>query len=373
MPSLPMPAAHTRGDRATAVCGISSSRNNARIATLLGANRTRIPLAVHKCGFIQEREVSQVRKLIASVTSLVALAACGGGGDSPPLAKYSQTDIKNVAALGVLTTAITGDKVGFDLGFFAGFLQGLSTDTGGSRTVTNASCVINGSGGGTLTTTITKSAVHTGLIAGDQVTLTAVNCTVGGTSQTINGTAALTAQSTVVSTVSGTFKLSYQADLSNFSVKTSASTTNAIGVINAVYELTGNNSVAQSFTVPAGHAFAASVATGSNLFVMSYDAATTFASTDVISPNSASRKLDGTLTAGTTAATVPLVVATPTALSGTTTSGLFVATSGAINTKSNDLPTSITFSGNTATVSGDTDGNGSLDLTFLSSWAALTQ
>jgi len=51
----------------------------------------------------------------------------------------------------------------------------------------------------------------------------------------------------------------------------------------------------------------------------------------------------------------------------------FVATSGVIAIKSTtqNLATSTTFSGVTANVSGDTDGNGSLDLTFESSWAAL--
>jgi hypothetical protein len=48
-----------------------------------------------------------------------------------------------------------------------------------------------------------------------------------------------------------------------------------------------------------------------------------------------------------------------------------MATSGVITTKADDLATSVTVSGNTATVSGDSDRNGSLDLVFSTNWTSL--
>jgi hypothetical protein len=70
---------------------------------------------------------------------------------------------------------------------------------------------------------------------------------------------------------------------------------------------------------------------------------------------------------------VRLTIATPVALSGSTLSGSFAANAGEIHATATDqdLVTATTINGADATVSGDTDRNGSLDLVFSTTLAAL--
>ena len=65
--------------------------------------------------------------------------------------------------------------------------------------------------------------------------------------------------------------------------------------------------------------------------------------------------------------------ATPTPLTGPVTSNQFAATAGAfsLSLPSENLGVSVAFNGPAATVSGDTDGNGSADVNFETTWAQL--
>ncbi len=320
--------------------------------------------------------MNQVFKTIGSAVALASLAACGGGGDdagSGP-SKYRESDVKNVATLGAIASGMTGDRVGPALSFLGGVLQGLSLDTGGSRSTGTTSCATGGSGSGTLSAVVTKSAVRAGMAVGDQVTYTFANCVFANASFTFNGTVKLTAQTDAVNLNSATYQVGYSAAFTNFSVKAGALTTTLGGSANAVSSLTSGNAASGTFTVPSGQSLTAVISGGAaGPFSLTYGAGTTFAGSDVTSPNSASRKLDGAVSAGASGATAPLTIATPVALTGTlSNAGQFSATSGVLNTKSSDLATSVTFSGTGATVSGDSDRNGSLDLVFQSSWAALT-
>ena len=309
--------------------------------------------------------MNQVFKTIGSAIALSALAGCGGGGDdagSGPT-KYRESDVKNVVTLGAIASGMTGDRVGPALSFLGGILQGLSLDAGGSRSTGTTSCATGGSGSGTLSAVVTKSAVRAGMAVGDQVTYTFTNCVFANASFTFNGTVKLTAQTDAVNLNSATYQVGYSATFTSFSVKAGALTTTLGGTANAVSSLTSGNAASGTFTVPAGQSLTAVISGGAaGPFSLTYG-----------SPNSASRKLDGAVSAGASGATAPLTIATPVTLTGTlSNAGQFSATSGVLNTKSSDLATSVTFSGTGATVSGDSDRNGSLDLVFQSSWAALT-
>lgn len=317
--------------------------------------------------------MSPVFKVSASLVAVAALTACGGGGGDSSAPKYSQGDVKNIAQLGPLTAVVTGDKVTLGLSLLGVHLQSFSAETGGSRTLPTATCAVNGAGGGTFTTTLNKSAVRTGLIAGDSITTVYSNCDFGGSGMVINGTSKLTAQSSVVNLSDDNYQVNYQAELTGFSIKRSGITTNLNGITNATSTSVSRNSYTDSFSVPAGRSFSANLLGGSGgPFTMTFAAGTTFTGTDVSSPNSASRKIDGTVSISVGSTSGSAIITTPTVLSGTlNASGVFIATSGVITTKVDDLATSATVSGNTVTVSGDSDRNGSLDLVFSTSWTSL--
>ena len=196
----------------------------------------------------------------------------------------------------------------------------------------------------------------------------------------VNGVARLTAQSTIVPAIGGNFAVSFEANMTGFSYTSDSKTARYDGVANVVFGMTGGgNSTGLNFAIPAGKSFSTLITpyvAGKAMTAVSieYGAGTTFAGSDAVTPNSASRKLDGSIVMSTGgAASLPLAISTRSTLSGTTTTGLFVPTSGVIATKATDenIATSTTVSGVRATVSGDTDGDGSLDLVFDSSWSAL--
>lgn len=127
-------------------------------------------------------------------------------------------------------------------------------------------------------------------------------------------------------------KLTAQTDVVNLNsttLKSGSLTTILGGTANAVSSLTSGNAGSGTFTVPIGQSLTAVISGGAaGPFSLTYGAGTTFAGSDVTSPNSASRKLDGAVSAGASGATAPLNLATPLALTGTLSSvGQFSASS----------------------------------------------
>jgi hypothetical protein len=316
--------------------------------------------------------MSSFFKFTVSVMAAAALTACGGGGggggDSP---RYSQADVKNVAILGASSLVLTGDRVGLILFFFGDLLQGISTDAGGSRSGSATSCAGSGGGSGTVAFNLTKSAVRTGLAAGDQLAYTFSNCSFSTGGLVLNGTVVLTAQTAASNLNVNTYQVGYRVAATNFSTASGGTTTAVSGTFDANSALSGGNTDTQRFTVATGQSLTANIRTGSSVVSIAYSPTTTFVSTDTASPNSATRKLDGPLTMATTAGSAAVDVTTPTTLAGNTSSGAFVATSGQVTAKTTDLATSTSISGNTVTVSGDSDRNGSLDLVFSTTWTGL--
>jgi hypothetical protein len=329
---------------------------------------------IQKCGQPSGEKMNLVIKPIVAATAIAALSACGGGGDSgtpTPAAgvKYTQSDLFSVAQISALTVDGSGSSIKRATDYLGAFLQGFSTDPLGSRS-SSVSCVINGAGTGTATSTISKSAVRVGLAVADQISTTYTNCDFGGLGFVLNGTVKLTAQSAAANLVANNYQVSYEAILTGFSIKQNGVTTNYSGIVNAVSSQTNGNSSSASITVPTGQSFSVTIP---NLTTV-YASGAALVANESVSPNSANRKLDGNLSYVTAPGTLQIAVSTPTLLAGTiNAAGRFIATSGTFNARDTirNITTSTTVSGNNASVSGDTDGNSSLDFVFSTPWTQL--
>jgi hypothetical protein len=293
------------------------------------------------------------------------LSACGGGGgDDDQSSPATREDVELAAKLGAATIELTAQRMEVLTAFFTGFLQGLSTDPAGTRPL-NVSCVIGGVGSGTYTGSITKSAVRTGLAAGDTVALTFNSCDFSSVGLVLNGNVTLTAQDTIANQAAGSAS-SFRIAASQMNITFNGSATLHDGVIDVVASLPAE-AVTQRFTVPG---------TGNYVFAVlglgyGFKPGAVFASTT--SSSSGSRKLDGTVSASVSTGSGDLVFITPTPLTGSVTSNQFAATAGAfsLSLPSESLGVSVAFNGSVATVSGDTDGNGTSDVNFETTWAQL--
>jgi hypothetical protein len=316
-------------------------------------------------------------RIIGSAIAIASLSACGGGGDSGvPTKRFAQAEVRAVATLGALAIEESGQVVSLAFIYMGGFLQGLATDSGASRSVDlTFSCTT-----GTARLDVVKTAARTGLDAGDQVTLVADHCQAAGTEFAVNGTVKLTAQSSLAPAVGGNFAVNFESTMTGFSFTYAGVSTQYDGDANAVFKLTnGGTAASVSFAVPIGQTLSTTAlahAAGQPWSALSleYGPGTKYEGSDATSPNSASRKLDGAVSVKHGGRVALLFISTPSTLSGTTTTSSFVATSGVIAVKEMDenLATSTTISGVKASVSGDADGDGSLEMLFDSSWSELT-
>lgn len=288
---------------------------------------------------------------------------------TPTVAKYTQADVKNVALLGALTQVITATEVGSLLGFVSGLVQGTAEVTGGSTVLTAVACKV----GGSFNFTTTKATERTGLAVGDQLAVSFVNCDVGD-DLVLNGALTAVTKSDTANLPASDYRVAFDLSATSFVMTFRGSPSTFDGTISGEHIVAAKNSFTAAFTVPAGPSFTAVVGDATSALTYSYAEGTTFKSVDVISPNSASRQLDGQVSVKTaTTSATPLTISTPAALAGTLTSGRFIATTGSTYTKATNmnLATSVSVSGTTTTVSGDTDSNNTMDLVFTTTWEGL--
>lgn len=325
--------------------------------------------------------MNQLFKPIASTLFIAALAACGGGGDdstatNPGTApttvptKYTQADVQNITSLGLAAIAGGNNRAGRVAFHLSSYLINFSTTTGGSVTANNQSCVVSGAGSGTYSYSVTKSANRMGLASGDQVSMTFSRCDYGGNGFIDDGSVTLTARSAIANASPGIFDVSFDANLIDYELPGGFTKTKYSGLINAAVNKASANSVITSFTVAPAQTF---TQTTGDVWV-AYAAGTTGTVTQISSPNNISYKLEGQADVhALEGSTRTLLIATPTPLAGPIVAGQLSPASGVINVKdtTRNITTSTTFSGPAASLSGDTDGNGSLDLVFNSSWAKL--
>jgi hypothetical protein len=303
------------------------------------------------------------------VVSSFLLAACGGGGggDSAPApaaagsARLTQSDIQTTARLGALTL-LTSDLDAKLLASVGGesFIS-LSTFSSASTSPRSAPCT----NGGTLSVSVTKSATRVGFAAGDQLLIGYSNCNLSGT--VLNGSMRLTALGTI-SSVGSIYDIRYAATLTNWSIRTTSTTT-----FSGNADINYSNTVT-AMTVPANQSLSISFTGSSGTSTTTHRAGTSTRSVDTASPNTASRSLNGSLIFTNNAGQFNLDVSTVTAFTGTTSSGRFVPNTGTMTLRQsgNGSNASVSVSGNMVTVGGDTDGNGTQDLSFTTTWTALT-
>jgi hypothetical protein len=255
------------------------------------------------------------------------------------------------------------------LAFVGGFMQGSADITGGSTVLSDLAC----DAGGTFSVTTTKATVRTGLAVGDKMALSFVNCDFG-TGLKLNGALTALAKSDTAGLAADDFRVAADLSAAAFEMTFGTATSKFDGAISSEYIVVGDNSFTASFAVSGALGFTAVVAGAGYELTYYYADGTTFQSVDVISPNSASRQLDGKVSVKTaTTSATPLTISTPAALSGTLTGGRFIAATGSTYVKATNmnLATSVAVSGTTTTVNGDTDRNSTMDLSFTTTWEGL--
>ncbi len=299
---------------------------------------------------------------------IAGLAACGGAAD--PDERHSQADVTRVAALGMTSSMATVERVAGAFEWIGSALQEQSMLDGPGASLADQPCDVSG----TYSVRVTKSAPRMGLAAGDQLGVTYAKCKFKRSNFLLDGSFTATLESDAVGLKKDEFSIVFQAETAAF-----ATTSEQGGPAKGVVGMTGTVRVAHSvspansgtlqFVVPASGRLTANLGAGKDRFFIAYGPGTAFSSKFSRSTFSGSHKLDGTLDTGANGeAGVSLAVATPEAL---TFNDPFTPSSGVVKAASADLATSTTVNAGNARVSGDTDGNGSLDLSFDLRWQEL--
>jgi hypothetical protein len=140
--------------------------------------------------------------------------------------------------------------------------------------------------------------------------------------------------------------------------------------VSVISQLSNGNITTNAFTVPDGSSYS-HAASGVDV---RFAPQATAAFSESASNNAGSFILEGGASLVTAPGTLAVTFKTPSPLTGPRAAGYVVPATGVFNTTSTTqtLATSVLFSGNVVTVSGDTDKNGSLDLVFGSTWAELS-
>jgi hypothetical protein len=327
--------------------------------------------------------MNRVLQAPAIFVVLAILTACGGGGDSTTnpgstqpqpgvsLTQYTQSDVLGIAKLSALAMDDSDQGIELAVGLM-GLNLGSSANINSGSTANTENCISERAAYGEVTRVVTKSAVRAGLVAGDRMTVTFTNCDYGMRGEVVyNGSFTLTVNSTLTNWDAARYEVPFQASMTNFSIKIRGVTKTFSGSIDAVAKSDGDGVTSHNLSVPSGQTF--SIA-GPNL-VTTFKAGANFVVTNSLAPASATRKLDGTLSFASTGGTANLDITTHAQLVGSLASGRFIATSGTVTARDlvRNIVTSLAVGGSSVSVGGDTDGNGSSDLVFNSSWTELTQ
>jgi hypothetical protein len=311
-------------------------------------------------------------KLSVAALICVALIGCGGGGDdgggspAPSTTVVTRSDIETFFRVGVQSSDLISLYEQDKLPFFAGFLIGVSNTTGGSTSPASIACTA----GGNVTANITKTGVYQGLNANDSATLSFNNCSFTGQPTTYNGSAVVTSLNGargLDNTGVNATNLQFRLASTNLSLARGSLRVVHNGSVNTTYNSSAS-SLSFDVTALTAHSYAAfSPATASTASF------TTTASTGsrVVSTSSnamLSLGYTGRTTASTSSGSVVIDISTPTTITGTrnASSGLLVPVAGVMNVTETIIPVATrgTFSPRSLTISGDTDRNGTLDLTF---------
>lgn len=317
----------------------------------------------------------RVFSISASIVALAALTACGGGGGdsaatNTSAVKYTQSDLQNATLYGS-SAAVGGNNrtARVLMALSQQHLVDFSNQTTGSIAATNQPCAVAGVGSGTYGYAVTKSAVRTGFAAGDQVVLTFSGCDYAGVGLVNDGSITITARAPIATASASNFNFTFDASFTNFFQRFGSLRTGYSGLLNASTNNANANVRTINFIVPTGPDFL-QLTSGVGVFFRPGTAATVIQSD---APATISYKFSGDVSITSLGNTNNLRVDTTTPIAGPLVSGQFSPNAGVLEVKDTGLniTTSSTISGNTITVRGDTDRNGSLDLVFTTTWASL--
>jgi hypothetical protein len=311
--------------------------------------------------------------IVFCVALTMQLSACGGGGgdsssDSPP--RSTRAEVETVTKRGAVSLELFSQMPRELVSSLGGYLQGFSSDSAGSRTL-NGSCVLNGAGIGSFTATVTKSAVRTGLAAGDAVALVFSNCDAGGVGLLLDGPVTLIASTTLANLPANDFEAAFQAQMRSLRASRNSLTTTHDGTVDMVSGVQGGSVFSTRFTVASSQEYA---------FVIpgvgyGFKPTATFSATETLTAagSSLSLRLDGPVGVSVPPDSDDLAFTTPGPVVGPIRSGRFSAESGSLTTAvaSRRVRATVGFNGASASVSADTNDDGAADITFDTSWAAL--
>jgi hypothetical protein len=326
---------------------------------------------------------------------LSLVSACGGGGgDSTPVAQqptvvaapvkapviYGQDEAKVVAGFGLVTIELVTILMQVEQAFFANFLQSFTTGTpSGSSAPVTVSCVLPSGGNGSITVSVAKAGVYTGLKAADSVDLTFNSCTLGTSGTMLNGRAVMVPSANYAN-LGANFAVQYKLTTTNFNM------TN-FGGGGEQTRSSGEQSVKYDTTVT-GPSYPDVSTIISNSYTLSHFPTSTSSIADIgytLSPlvsvsqqQTASgtfiSRVAGNISADSSSGPVFMDFLTLTPLTGNMVAGRPLPTAGVIRVKDTgwNLLTETTVQGLSASVKADSNGDGTLDLNFNTTYVALT-
>jgi hypothetical protein len=314
-----------------------------------------------------------------SVLLASLLSACGGGGSSTPATPapiFGQAEAKSVAVLGLLTSELVFGQIQSEPSFFANYIVGYSNGVAsGSSSAAVFSCATASGGSGTYSAATNKSGVYVGLKPNDKITLSFNACNLGGTGLVLNGGAVAVSNGTYANLPSNAL-VQFALTTTNMDFGSTTSKTRSNGVQSVVYDSTiSANLPLITSTATSNYSVAyfnpASASAASLIYTLNAGASVV---SKLLAANTFSSKLDGLVTYTTTSGNVGLNFNTITPLTGSLVSGRPIPTAGVLRVKetSVNLLTETSISGSTATVKADSNGDGTLDLTFATTYTALT-
>jgi hypothetical protein len=197
----------------------------------------------------------------------------------------------------------------------------------------------------------------------------------GGTGLVLNGGAVAVSNGTYANLPSNAL-VQFALTTTNMDFGSTTSKTRSNGVQSVVYDSTiSANLPLITSTATSNYSVAyfnpASASAASLIYTLNAGASVV---SKLLAANTFSSKLDGLVTYTTTSGNVGLNFNTITPLTGSLVSGRPIPTAGVLRVKetSVNLLTETSISGSTATVKADSNGDGTLDLTFATTYTALT-
>jgi hypothetical protein len=322
--------------------------------------------------------------------ALITLCTGTGTGTAPPAsgtsttapapAPYTQGEAQAVAGVGFLGFELIAQQAQIEQPALAYFTQGfLSQNTVlGSTGPTTASCASATAGGGTLTVTVTKSGTYAGLKTNDKIDVTFTNCD-SGAGNVQNGRLVLTAQADYANlgALNSGFKFNYQLSSINYAQTIGTARFVANGVQNVQFDSTASatypklsSSIVSAYS---NKAFSPASATTPGLEV-SINAGTTLTNQFTSAGANYSATVDGGVGLTTPGGAIAMAYATTTPITGAVVSGRLVPAAGVLRVKETtlNLQTESTVQGSMVQVKADTNRDGTLDLTFSTTYSLLT-